>query len=402
MDTGCRRTGRIARLDHLARRPEALGRLVDRSALAHLRPHVLLDLQRAGSVHRRRDRAGQDPDAVLGLILVRLPLEAAGVVDAVDVVLAGLEVDEREPVRLRSPGEHRREGRDALGAGVEVGELVELVAVEIVQEDVAHPVAVGHERQGLAVGAPLRAHVLAVIHAVEHPHRAGGQVEQRDAEVARGERAEVGLGAAIGREGDAAAVGRPDRVEVGVLVLRELPQPAPVAIDDVEIAEAALVPGEDELLAVGAPGGSGDAAQLELDALHFLVAVHVHDEDVVPGTSLRREGEILPVRRPVRLRVDEPVRLVVAADAGLEDPPVDLAGDAVGEVQVHRVEILLAEVRDPRPVRREGGGEVQRPVRPLLGQQLVCDRPGPAPARRSPAGSASGPRRATGRRAAPA
>ena len=175
------------------------------------------------------------------------------------------------------------------------------------------------------------------------------------------------------------AVGRPDRVEVGVLVLRELPQPAPVAIDDVEIAEPALVPGEDELLAVGAPGRGGDAAQLELDALHFLVAVHVHDEDVVPGTSLRREGEILPVGRPVRLRVDEPVGLVVAADAGLEDPPLDLAGDAVGEVQVDRVEILLAEVRDLRPVGREGGGEVQRPVRPLLGQQLVGDGPGPGP-----------------------
>ena len=82
----------------------------------------------------------------------------------------------------------------------------------------------------------------------------------------------------------------------------------------------------------------------------MLVACDVDDDDVVPGAALGRKGEILAVRRPVCLGIDEPVGLVVAADARFEDTALDLAGDTVGEVEIDRVEILLAEVRHPRAV----------------------------------------------------
>ena len=93
------------------------------------------------------------------------------------------------------------------------------------------------------------------------------------------------------------------------------------------------------------------------------------------GPRLAANARILPVGRPVGLRVDEPVGLVVAADAGLEDPALHLAGLAVGQVQVDEVEVLLAEVRHLRPVGREGRRQVQRALGALLGQQLVGHRP---------------------------
>ena len=57
---------------------------------------------------------------------------------------------------------------------------------------------------------------------------------------------------------------------------------AAVAVDDEQVAQAAVVAGEDQLLAVRAPGRRGDAAQLELDPPDLLVARDVHDDDVVP------------------------------------------------------------------------------------------------------------------------
>ena len=211
---------------------------------------------------------------------------------------------------------------------------------------------------------------------VEHPHRPGRQIVERDPPVADRELPEVGVRPAIGGERDGLSVGRPDGVEIAELVLGEPMEPAAVAVHHEEVAEAALVPGKHEPLAVRAPRGRGDAAQGDLDPIDDLVAIHVHDQDLVPGAALRREGQELSIRRPVRLAVDEAVGLVVAADARLEDPALDLAGDAVGEVHVHRVEVLLAEVHHPRPVGRERWGEVQRPLRPLLGQELVRHRPG--------------------------
>ncbi len=77
METGS--TGRVVSPERTTsleeRKPD--GRAVDRAALADLRPHLLRDLERAGGVERRGDRPGQDADAVLRLLLVRLPLERA-------------------------------------------------------------------------------------------------------------------------------------------------------------------------------------------------------------------------------------------------------------------------------------------------------------------------------------
>ena len=314
---------------------------------------------------------GQHPDAVHGRLLVRLPLEGARVVDGVDVVLLVLVVHEGQPVRLARPRQDGRERGDALDAGVEVGELVDLSLAQVVQEDVAHAAAVGDEGDGPAVGRPLRAHVLALVHVVEDLYRPRRQIEQRDAEIAEGEGLEVGLRPAVGGERDGLPVRRPDGVEVPVLVGRQPPQVGAVPVDRVQVADPAVVAGEDQLLAVRAPGGRGDSAQLEPDTAHLLVPGDVHDDDLVARPSLGREREELAVGRPVGLRVDEPVGLVAAADAGLEDPPLHRAGCAVRQVQIDEVEVPLAEVGHLRAVRREGGGQVQRPLRPLLGQELV-------------------------------
>ena len=82
--------------------------------------------------------------------------------------------------------------------------------------------------------------------------------------------------------------------------------------------------------------------------------------------ALGREGQILAVGRPVGLRVDEPIGLVVAADAGLEDPALDLAGDAVGQVQVDEVEVLLAEVGHLRAVGESAGARCRVPSERFL------------------------------------
>src|SRR5215207_8975857 len=102
-------------------------------------------------------------------------------------------------------------------------------------------------------------------------------------------------------------------MEVGVFILGQTTESAAVSFDGEQIAQPAIVAGEDELLAIGTPGRSGDAAQLQLDALDLLVAGHVDDDNDVAGSALGCEGEKLPVGGPVGLRVDETIGLVVAA-----------------------------------------------------------------------------------------
>src|SRR5256885_6529719 len=90
----------------------------------------------------------------------------------------------------------------------------------------------------------------------------------------------------------------------------------------------------DALPIFGTPGRGGDSAQLELDPLHLFVPVDVDNSDVVLGTALGREGEVLPIGRPVGLRIDEAIRLVVAADPGFEEPALHLARNTIGQVEV--------------------------------------------------------------------
>ena len=231
MEIGAASLVGVPRPGQVARGPEALLRAIDRPPLAHLGPNLLAHLQRGRGIDRRSPDPGQHPDAVHGRLLVRLPLEGARVVDGVDVVLLILVVHEGQPVRLARPRQDGRERGDALDAGVEVGELVDLALAQVVQEDVAHAAAVGDERDGPAVRCPLRAHVLALLHVVEDLYRPRRQIEQRDAEIAEGEGLEVGVRPAVRGERDGLPVRRPDRVEVPVLVGRQPPQVGAVAVD---------------------------------------------------------------------------------------------------------------------------------------------------------------------------
>src|SRR4029453_345314 len=96
--------------------------------------------------------------------------------------------------------------------------------------------------------------------------------------------------------------------------------------------------------------------------------------------ALGGERQELAIRRPVGLRVDKAVRLVVAADPRLQDTPLRLARGSVSQIEINEVEVLLAEVRDLGPVRRERRSEVQGALGELLRQQRLCDgaclRPG--------------------------
>ena len=75
--------------------------------------------------------------------LVRLALEGARVVHRVDVEVASLEVRKHQPIRLAGPRDGRRERHKARQAGIHVGQLVNLLVPEIVEEEVAGAVPVG-------------------------------------------------------------------------------------------------------------------------------------------------------------------------------------------------------------------------------------------------------------------
>ncbi len=84
-------------------------------------------------------------------------------------------------------------------------------------------------------------------------------------------------------------------MQIAVLVRREPAEAGAVAVDRIQVADPAVVAGEDQPLSVRAPGRRGDAAQLELNAPDLLVARHVHDDDVVAGAALRGKGQVFPV-----------------------------------------------------------------------------------------------------------
>ena len=174
-------------------------------------------------------------------------------IDPVDIVPVARIVDEGQPVGAVRPGQHRRKRRDALGAGKQIGQLVDLLIGPVEQVDIADTGPVGDERDVVAVGGPLRTDVLPLVHPGQEVDAASRQIVGRDPHVADVQRLEVGLGAAIGGERDGLAVGRPDRVKVGVLVVGQATQVAAVGVDDEQVGEAAVVAGEDQLLAVGAP-----------------------------------------------------------------------------------------------------------------------------------------------------
>src|SRR5687768_16951954 len=134
-------------------------------------------------------------------------------------------------------------------------------------------------------------------------------------------------------------------MELGVLVIGEPPEVSPVTVHDEEVRQAADVAGEDQLRAVRAPRGRGDAVELGPDAADLAVPLDVEDEDLVLAPALAGDGDEAPVGREARRGVDEPERLVVAAERGLEEAALALAGHAVSQIEIDEVEVRLAEVR---------------------------------------------------------
>ena len=183
--------------------------------------------------------------------LVRCAPQRAGIVHRVHAVLAVFVIDECKAIGLPGPRQHRRERRDPLDAGEHVGQLVDLLVVEFVQEHIGDAGPIRDERQGAPVRRPRRIDILADIHVLQDLDPVGVEVIQRDAQIAEPQQIEIGRRTAIRDERDQVAIRRPRRVQVGVLVGGEPQQPAAVAVDDVEIGKAVREAGEDELRAVG-------------------------------------------------------------------------------------------------------------------------------------------------------
>ena len=95
-------------------------------------------------------------------------------------------------------------------------------AREVQPVDVGEAVLIGDEEQVLAVGRELRIDVLPVRERREHADAARREVVRRELQRRELQRVEIRLRAAIGRERDRLAVGRPRRLDVGVAVVREL------------------------------------------------------------------------------------------------------------------------------------------------------------------------------------
>ena len=193
------------------------------------------------------------------------------------------------------PGEARRERADSGYSREHVGELVDIPVRQLVQVDVADPVAVGHERQRPPVRGPGGIDVLPLVHVPEDIDRAVVEVEQGDAQAAELECLEVGNGAAIGGERDGLAVRGPGRLEVGVLVVRQAVEVRAVSVHDEQVRQAAVVPCEHQLLPVGRPRRRREPVERDADAADLFVLLHIENHEIVAVLALRGDREIPPV-----------------------------------------------------------------------------------------------------------
>ena len=108
-------------------------------------------------------------------------------------------------------------------------------------------------------------------------------------------------GAAVGREGDRLAVGRPRRLDVGVAVVRQLSNRLGLEVEQVEIADAAGLAGERERVPVGRPRDVTDRADArQLDAPLDVRRLRVENRDLVGALGVHDEREL--ARRPATSR----------------------------------------------------------------------------------------------------
>ncbi len=157
----------------------------------------------------------------------------------------------------------------------------------------AGPVVDPDERA--AIRRPHGIDVLALVLMRQHLDRGGRDVHQRDAEVAVRQCLDVRVGAAVRRERDHAAIGRPRGQQVGERIVRETTAVA-IQIGDEQVAHAAVQPREHEPPAVRRPARVGDAVQVEAQLLRDAPALQVVEIERVPAAALRRECDVAAVR----------------------------------------------------------------------------------------------------------
>ncbi len=303
-----------------------------------------------------------------------LALERPRIVDRPNGVLAVLEVGEREPVRCRRPRDRGAELREGDDSANDARELVVLPVHEIVQEDVLPAGAIGDEGDGLRVGRPHRIDV--------EPILSGNQLDvaaidviDRDLPVRKAQIREVRTRTLIRREGDHRSVGRPLRLLVRELIVRQLREILAVRIDRVEIRDAALVAGEDEMLPVRRPARADDAVQRKLDLRDALAPLHIEQVEHFLPAAERGEGERLPIRREGALRIQNSDFLIVRIEGALHEARDSLSGFCVAEPEVDEYlaleEASIRQERDVLAVGRERRREEDLAAADLLRKQWL-------------------------------
>src|SRR5204862_2659761 len=137
--------------------------------------------------------------------------------------------------RLTRHRHRRRDRRDSADTRRDFRDAERLSAREVQAIDVRESVLISDEEQVLAIRRKLRVDVLAAREWRKDADTSGRHVVRRELERRVRELVEISLRAAVGREGDGLSVGGPRRLNVRVLVVRQLANGARLEIEQIEI-----------------------------------------------------------------------------------------------------------------------------------------------------------------------
>ena len=148
------------------------------------------------------------------------------------------------------------------------------------------------------VRRPLRVDVLPAREGANGFRLSAGRIDQREPVGTDLEHVEARR-EPIGREGDAAAVGRPRRLQIGVRIVGQLARLPGAEIEHPQVGEPAAHPGECDRVAVGRPRRIEDLVDLRKRVLAFLVArSRVEDGERRAAVGDRGDGDALAGRVP--------------------------------------------------------------------------------------------------------
>ena len=164
----------------------------------------------------------------------------------VNVVVVVLEQGEGDLAGTRGDRHGGGQVGDAGDPGLHVSDASDGVFREPVAEDVGDPFRIRQEVEAAAIGGELRIEVFGVVEQRQCADLAGGDIDRRDSQAVETQLIEIGVGAAVRHEGKHAAVGRPCRLQIGVLVAGELPDVVAVQIVEKQVGHPGLLPGESD------------------------------------------------------------------------------------------------------------------------------------------------------------